>query len=119
MDIITRVFSTTSTITVKFGPLNSVENVNPLMLQDYTVSVQDALTSGVRFDNVNLNNQYYVLLIPTEEKIVVDKVFQGGYKISTRAKTFVDNNRKEWHMYYPSVPTTGSYTFMYKIMREE
>ena len=119
LDIIKKILNIAESAIIKFGVLDSVDEINPLMLLDYTINVPEVLYQGVKFDNVELNNQYYVLLINVEDKLKLDKVFQGGYRISTRAKTFTDKNNKTWHAYYPSVPTTGNYTFLYKLIREE
>lgn len=118
-EIINKILSIAESVAIKFGILDSIVDVNPGALEDYLISVEDALSKGVRFDNIDLRNQYYILLIPEDADLLVSNVFQGGYKISTRVKQITDYQGKKWIMYYPSVPTTGIYTFMYKIMREE
>lgn len=117
-DILMKILSIADSITVKFSALDSVEEINPILMLDYTFSVEDVLTKGIVFSNIELNNQYYVLLVPEDSALLVDKVFQGGYRISTRKKIITGSDGKKWHAYYPSVPTTGIYTFMYKLIRE-
>lgn len=117
-DLLIKILSIAESAVVRFGVLDSITNVNPQTVPEYTLDVQDVLTKGLLFENVQLQNQYYVLLIPEQEGLKVDRVFQGGYRLSTRAKTFTDANNKTWRMYYPSVPGTGVYTFIYKLIRE-
>jgi hypothetical protein len=78
------------------------------------MSVDEVLTSGLTIKNVSLNNEYYVLLVPDDSRLVVDAVFQSGYRLSTKSRKILG-----YTAYYQDVPSTGTYTFRYMFIQKD
>ena len=117
-EVIKRILSIAESAFVRFGVLNTVDDINPDYVPSFTVDVPTILQEGLVFKDIDLKNQYYVLLVPNDSDLRVSGVFQSGYKLSTKSKTIVDAAGKSWTAYYPSVPATGlDYIFMYRFER--
>ena len=119
LDILVRMFTANESVAFRFGVLDSIETirVDNLTLQE-PIKLEEALTKGYFIDDVHLDNQFYVFAVPENSGIVVDSVYQGGYKISFKYRQAIDSRDNSWKVYYQTVPSTGAYNFRYKFKEQ-
>lgn len=115
LDILVKMLTSSEQVIFKFDSLVNIDRIRPTEMPDLPVkNVSDILVEGLLIEDVELHNEYYVLLVPRDSKLEVKEVYQGGFNISFKKKEIAN-----YDMYYQGTPSTGTYTFKYKFAKKE
>ena len=121
LDILNMIFETSDILDFVFGVVSNwgeVETVEQIGEVE-EIARSEAMLKGIIKKDVTLNNNYYVFAIRKDSRAYVSKILQAGFSTEFSVKEIVDADGATWNMCYYPVPTTGTYTFLYKLKESE
>ena len=126
LDILVKMLTSSEQVIFKFDSLVNIDRIRPTEMPDLPVkNVSDILVEGLLIEDVELHNEYYVLLVPRDSKLEVKEVSEKEYSKMNKVTKWLFNisfKKKEianYDMYYQGTPSTGTYTFKYKFAKKE